>query len=307
MRSQTIFSEYIWLVGLIHRAGRITLREINDKWQRTTMSEGKPMARSTFNRHKESIEEIFGVSIECDASDGFKYYIANTNDINEGSVKDWMISTLSLNNMIRESVAIQSRILTENYAPSTHLNTIIEAMKANKKLSVTYKKYGDDEGKTKILDPYCMKLYHQRWYLLGHSKDDKDPKKDNYVTYSLDRIVNIDILDEEFKIGKFNAKRYYEDCFGIFNSEKMQAQKILIKAFGKREVNTLKDLPLHHSQKEVESADDYSIFEYYLKPSLDFQGQILSRGAFLQVLEPETLKNAIKETLQKALDNYENK
>lgn len=306
MRSQTIFSEYIWLVGLINRMGKITLKEINERWQRTTMSEGRPLARSTFNRHKEAIEGIFGVNIECDARDGFKYYLANNNDISNGSIHKWMISTLSLNNMLRESVQIQSRILTEPLSPDTYLPTIIEAMKSNHKLQIEYKKYEKAESTTKILDPYCVKIYHQRWYLLGHFIDEKD-NKDHYVTYSVDRIVKAEIIDEEFKIGKFNAKKYYKDCFGIYNNEKMEAETIRIKVFGKREVNTLKDLPLHHSQKEVEKADEYSIFEYHLKPSLDFQGQILSRGAFLQVLEPQSLVDNIKKTLSEALGRYENK
>lgn len=304
MRSQTIFSEYIWLVGLINRMGKITLKEINERWQRTTMSEGRPMARSTFNRHKEAIEGIFGVNIECDSKDGFKYYLANNSDINNGSIHQWMISTLSLNNMLRESVQIQSRILTEPLSPDTHLPTIIEAMKSNRKMEITYKKYEKADSTTKILDPYCLKIYHQRWYLLGHTYDEKE-KRDNYVTYSIDRIVKAEILDEEFKIGKFSAKKYYQDCFGIYNNEKMEAEKIKIKVFGKREVNTLKDLPLHHSQKEIEKTDEYSIFEYRLKPSLDFQGQILSRGAFLQILEPQSLVDSIKKTLSEALGRYE--
>jgi len=303
MRSQTIFSEYIWLVGIIHRYGRITLREINEKWQRTTMSEGKPMARSTFNRHKESIEEIFGVSIECDARDGFRYYLANDDDLENGSINDWIISTLSLNNMIRESMSIQSRIITEPVAPNEHLSTIIDAMKTNHKVEISYKKYGDTEAKTKTYEPYCLKLYHQRWYMLGHYKDNKE-KKDHYVTYSLDRITEVRVLDEEFKIGRFNARKYYQDCFGIFNSDQMEAQRILIKAQGSREINTLRDLPLHHSQKEIEKGDEYSVFEYYLKPSLDFQGQILSRGKYLRVLEPQSLVDSIKNTITEMLEGY---
>ena len=70
MRTPTLFKEYIWLVNTIHRAGRISFAELNEKWQRTEMSEGIPLSRTTFNRHKDAIEEIFGIYIDCDRRDG---------------------------------------------------------------------------------------------------------------------------------------------------------------------------------------------------------------------------------------------
>lgn len=39
----------------IRKAGRITLAEINERWALTEMSGGLPLARTTFNRHKDAI------------------------------------------------------------------------------------------------------------------------------------------------------------------------------------------------------------------------------------------------------------
>lgn len=50
MKASALFKQYVWLVGTISRAGRITLREINDRWLRTEMSEGIPFSRTTFRR-----------------------------------------------------------------------------------------------------------------------------------------------------------------------------------------------------------------------------------------------------------------
>ena len=63
MRSHVIFREYIWLVNTIHRFRRISLEDINREWLRTDMSEGIQMARSTFNRHKNAIEDLFGIDV----------------------------------------------------------------------------------------------------------------------------------------------------------------------------------------------------------------------------------------------------
>ena len=66
MKTYALFQEYIWLVETIHKAGRLTLGEINDRWLRTEMSEGISIARSTFNRHRDAILDMFGIIIECD-------------------------------------------------------------------------------------------------------------------------------------------------------------------------------------------------------------------------------------------------
>ena len=66
MKTAFKFKEYIWLVETIHRAKRITFSDIQEKWLRSSLSEGSELARSTFNRHKDAIEEMFGIYIECD-------------------------------------------------------------------------------------------------------------------------------------------------------------------------------------------------------------------------------------------------
>ena len=54
MKSYALFQQYIWLVNIIKRYRKITFEEINHHWLNTDMSEGMPLARSTFNRHKDA-------------------------------------------------------------------------------------------------------------------------------------------------------------------------------------------------------------------------------------------------------------
>ena len=95
MTTPTLFKEYIWLVNTIYRAGRISLSDINKKWIRTEMSGGAELARTIFNRHKEAIEDIFGIYIDCDRKDGYRYYIGNEDVLHEDSVQNWIFSTLT--------------------------------------------------------------------------------------------------------------------------------------------------------------------------------------------------------------------
>ena len=168
MTTPTLFKEYIWLVNTINQARNITLNDINKKWLKTEMSGGVEMARSTFNRHKMAIEDIFGIRIECDRSNGYKYYIGNAEVLGNESVQNWMLSTLSVNNIISESLSLHSRILLESIpSADERLEKIISAMKTNRLLQIVYKRYDSDQGKEHTIAPYSLKLYHRRWYLLA--------------------------------------------------------------------------------------------------------------------------------------------
>lgn len=114
MKAYDVFKEYIWLVNTIRKARKISLAEINEKWRETDMSGGLDFARATFNRHKDAIQDIFGIYIECDRKAGNKYYIGNSHVLEEDSVQNWMLSTLTVNNMLSESMAMRERILLES-------------------------------------------------------------------------------------------------------------------------------------------------------------------------------------------------
>lgn len=299
MTTPTLFKEYIWLVNTINQARNITLSDINKKWLTTEMSGGVELARSTFNRHKVAIEDIFGIRIECDRSKGYTYYIGNAEVLGNESVQNWMLSTLSVNNIISESLSLHSRILLESIpSADERLEKIIKAMKKDRLLQIVYKKYDSDQGIEHTIAPYCIKLYHRRWYLLARFDSG------NFSIFSLDRIRETEITDETFEIEPdFDAEAYFSECFGVVRVDDIKPEKIVIRAFG-TECNYLRDLPLHHSQREIANTEDYTDFELYLRPTLDLQGQILSRGSRLKVLSPQSLADKISRTLQEAVSLY---
>ena len=299
MTTPTLFKEYIWLVNTINQARNITLDDINKKWLKTEMSGGVELARSTFNRHRIAIEDIFGINIECNRSNGYKYYIGNAEVLCEDTVQNWMLSTLSVNNIISESLCLHSRILLESIpSADERLEKIISAMKTNCLIQIVYKKYDSDQEREHTIAPYCIKLYHRRWYLLARFNSG------NLGILSLDRIRETEITDETFEIEQdFDAEVYFSDCFGVVRDEDVKPEKIVVRAFG-TECNYLRDLPLHHSQREVASTEDYTDFELYLRPTLDLQGQILSRGCRLKVLSPQSLSDKISQILQEAVALY---
>lgn len=299
MTTYTKFKEYIWLVNTIYHAKAITFAEINERWLKTDMSEGVEMARTTFYRHKCAIEDIFGIYIDCDKKHGNKYYIGNENVLREDSVQNWMLSTLSVGNMVEESQSLHNRILLE-HVPSggEQLQQIIKAMKDCRQLRITYHRYSASSSKEYTIDPYCIKLFRQRWYLLGLLHNEF------LSTFSLDRMEHIEQLDSKFKVhDDFDAVAYFRDSYGMLTDDSMAVERIVLRAYA-YEPYYLRDLPLHHSQREIATTEEYTDFELHLKPTSDFKAHLLSRGQWLEVLEPHSLADEIVEWHRNAIERY---
>lgn len=55
--------KYVWLIDTIYRAGRISFREVNERWCRDVdMSRGEKLSVRTFKRWLNSIEDLFVIN-----------------------------------------------------------------------------------------------------------------------------------------------------------------------------------------------------------------------------------------------------
>lgn len=310
MKIPALFKEYIWLVETIYQAGRITFADISQKWSRREESGGMPLSRTTFNRHRDAILDMFGLIIECDCKDGYRYYIYNKEVLSNNSVANWLFSTLSVGNMLDENVGLQGRILLESIpSGGIHLKSIIKAMRQGCKMLMTYRKYSSATEKTYLAAPYCVKLFKRRWYVL--TKVDR-PVKDgapgqvesSMAVFSLDRIVDIQLHQDKFTLdADFDADSYFAQSFGIMVDNNVELERIVLRAYG-MEKFYLKDLPIHPSQRELSVTDEYADFELFLRPTSDFKAHLLSRGEWLQVIQPQWLASDIRNWLQAAIQKY---
>ena len=307
MKTPTKFKEYIWLVNTIRKARRITFAEINERWLETEMSGGIDLARATFNRHKDAIEDIFGIYIDCDRQNGYKYFIGNESVLREDSVQNWMLSTLSVNNIISESLSLQMRILLESVPyEGDYLTTVIEAMKRNVRIAIKYRKYGDEESRDLDFEPYCLKMFRQRWYVLGHFHREvpEGEPVDYFGLFSFDRIFEMSLTDVKFKMDPdFDAEYYFSECYGVLVNDDTRPERIVIRVYG-YEQYYLKDLPLHHSQQEVGHGEDYTDFELFLRPTPDFVSHLLGLGTQVKVLFPQWLAVEMGQTHWEAAEMY---
>ena len=297
--ARNMINRYVWLVDTISRYGRITLKDLNAAWLRSEISEGKPLARRTFFHYRDGVEEMFDINIQCDKST-FEYYIDDSGSENNARLLSWLVDSVSMSGTLSSARDISSRIMLEN-VPSAreYLPVVIDAMKQNRCIRFSYKSYTRSRPTDGIvLEPYFVKIFKQLWYVIGLNVKDGQIK-----TYSLDRISQLNLLQETFSMPE-NVKpsEFFKDCFGIITNQ--NSPKRIVLRVEPTQAKYFRALPLHSSQKE-EIHDNYSIFTYTMRITYDLKEEIMSHGASIEVREPKELKTLIRTELEQALNNYQ--
>lgn len=287
--ARNYFKSYVWLLETLQSHGRLTLKELQRLWLNSSVNEEKKkLAPRTFSNHIQSIADIFGVEIVCDRRDN-TYYIDNENEIGGSGIRDWMLASLSLTGLLNESVGLRDRIIFEDIPSSRkYLTTVIQAIRNETVINVTYQSYRKPAPENLVLEPYCLREFKRRWYLYAHKDGDECPHM-----FALDRVLDMEIGKDRFSFPKtFNAHEYFAGVYGIRIYHDMKRETVILKV-SNMQARYFKSLPLHQSQEVVEETPEYTVFKYFLTPDYDFRQDVLSFGAGVEVLEPEHVRQEI--------------
>lgn len=299
--AKNLLGKYVWLVETIYNAGHITFEEINQKWLDDDM-DVIPIPLRTFHKWRIAAEEMFGLVIDCERKGGYHYYIGNAREVRDGGLRSWLLSTISVSNLLLDSQQLKDRIILEDIpSGQQYLPKIIEAMKTNTVITITYQSYWREESNTFDVYPYCVKLFKQRWYLVALS-----PYYDKVMIYSLDRIFGLWKKEEKFTMpDDFDPTEFFRNYYGVIAGTKGKPETVKIK-ISAGQANYLRSLKLHATQDEIERTDEYSIFSYRLRAEYDFIMELLSKGGDVEVLEPVWLRNEMAGIVKRMWDKYNN-
>lgn len=300
--AKNYFDRYVWLIDTINRHGHITFSHLSNLWEGCGLNNNtgreRELPERTFFNHVKAIEDIFGIKIKCDRSLG--YYIANDEDLDGGDIRQWLLESLSLNNLMNESRDMRDQILFEKVPSSQRwLTVLVNSIKDKKTVEMTYQSYNRAEPNTFEAHPWCLKLFKQRWYLLAKSEAYDEPR-----VYAFDRIHEIKETSNALKVPKkFDAQDFFSHFFGIIVDGR-QPEIIQLKVDADQ-VKYYKSLPLHDTQKEIEANDRYTIFEYRLVPTFDFKQEVLSKGPSVEVIFPESFRDEVHADIKAMLERYD--
>lgn len=308
---------HIWILSELYQNPKgLTYKEFAERWERSSQNVlGTSLPKRTFADCLRAIENTFDIDISSDARNGYRYRIVQRDWLENDRVKDWLLSAFAVNGLLQDSRGLRERVMFEEIpSGNDYLLEVLKAMRENRVLAVTYQDYFDKEPRDILLEPYCVRVFRQRWYVVGVMENKPKGKEPTELTnqghirrYALDRVVTLEQTDATFKMPRgFSVDDYFADAFGIIvEPEEYDVETIRMKVYDinhRREY--LRSLPLHHSQRETEQAADYSIFELHLTPTYDFIQAVLAMGDEVEVLTPEYVRQEVKRRVQEMYQRY---
>lgn len=251
-----------------------------------------------FNLDLIAIKDLFGVEIlYSDQHEG--YFIKNAKS-NQLSFQK-MMEAFELFATINLSQDLAPFLFFDRRQPKgvNNLSPLINAIKNSRIIHFNYQKFYDGTGSERVLQPYALKEFKSRWYLMGIDEKDHQMK-----TFGLDRISELKLSQSTFTKHKhLDVEETFKDCFGVIGPFD-ESPDIVELSFTPFEGQYIKTLPLHHSQRVVEDNEKELRVELTLHPTHDFVMELLSYGDQVKVLRPRQLVNKVKEHHEKALNRY---
>lgn len=294
-----LLTYYLWLAETIYSRGPISRERINELWSRATINdEGEnSIPESTFHRWRIAAETLLHINILCDSNG--RYYIDDKEYLQKGFLS-YLFNSFAVNNLLHDNINLRKQILFEDVPSGQQfLTTIIEALRDKRTISITHQSFKQSKQTTFEVEPYCLKMFKQRWYMLANSPHIKEIR-----TYSLDRIQAVEMTEKTYSIpAYFDAENYFRNNYGVSGiHEKPTIVKIKVKIY---QANYLRTLPLHPSQQEIERNDDYSVFTFHIVPSYEFQQELRKYGSEIEVLEPQWLRRQFRHDAKNNFQQYE--
>jgi len=255
----------------------------------------------TFQRDKRDIENIFNIEIAYNRFE--KAYFINENNMPDTARKILDAYTLTNALQIYDDFSEFISIEKDNFGKPGIFYELNEAVKNSRKIKIYYQKYYEENPEIKELKPLALKEFARRWYLVAERKD-PETGKDEIRTYGLDRIEHLETLRTKFKKTDFNLNDYFKNFYGIITDETSEFAEVVL-SFDAFQGKYVKSLPLHHSQEIIEDTENELVIKLQLHITFDFIQKLLSYGDRVKILQPESLKNEIKNELKSALELYE--
>lgn len=259
------------------------------------------ISERTFHRIKATLRNDYGIIVKhSKANDGF--YLDEEQSLNVDSFLSHMeiIATaeqisnnLNANNNLLSFIEFENKAAIETIP---NFKTILEAIQQQIPITFNHNSFYHLKVEEYILKPYFLKQYQNRWYVVGETEK-------GYRTFGIDRIENITIGTKKFKAKTEEAKDKFSHVIGL-NYMDHKMEKIQL-SFHISQKPYIVSLPLHHSQKEINS-DNETTFDIELRihPNFEFRQQILKYGSLVKVVEPKWLSEEIKEELKMAFESY---
>ncbi len=253
-------------------------------------------APKTFQRDRKILNELFNIEIDYKNSDK-KYHLVN-DDFSD--IADSVFENLILVNAYRNSKEYDDVIIFEKRQATGlyHLQQITQAIKCKKLITFSYLKHWDTTANSRTIEPYALKEFRNRWYLIGNEFQNGNFK---LKTFGLDRITNLETLHRSFHKLEIDIEKIFSNAFGIIISDTEKPETVIL-SFNARQAKFVKSLPLHRSQKIIIDNTEELRISLDLIPTYDFYQELLTHAERLTIVSPEKVKSEYLRFINKAIE-----
>ena len=287
----------LYIVELLSRGKPMSLREINEHWEYSSLYDGELTPKS-FGRYKDYVSAVFAIDIEYDKRTN-RYYIANPDYAENNTLYKYLLSAFHVEALVELAMRHKDCVVLEE-APSgvEYLQLILKAIDQGVVIEFDYHSFNKKTITHQRLIPCFLKTWENRWYLIAEPLNRKTP-----TVYALERISNLHVTEEHAAPSpNIKPHTYFDACFGI-NHEVCPPQLIKLKVYGSQ-VEYVRARPIYESQQEIKTCEEYSVFSYWLRPSYNFYQMLLWHREKVEVLEPEEVRKEVKEIVEKMRNMY---
>jgi predicted DNA-binding transcriptional regulator YafY len=178
------------------------------------------------------------------------------------------------------------------------ISDLYDTILSKQVLNISYKSFKVEEAIEIIFHPYYLKQYNNRWFVFG-----RNHTYNSIQNLSLDRIISIEAVQIEYiENDLVDFEEYFEDIIGV-SIENEPVQTVVLKV-EKSLLPYIQTKPLHESQFIKPFNDNYGLVVIKVIPNYELESLILSFGERVEVMEPEVLREKLKDRIKKLKTIY---
>jgi predicted DNA-binding transcriptional regulator YafY len=187
-----------------------------------------------------------------------------------------------------------------SYRGIEYFEPLVKAIREKRRVKLQYRKFDDEAVKEHLIEPYVLRESRGRFYLLGNVIEGKSEK---VKTYAFDRFVDMQVTDKTFDGKAFDSDKYFQNVYGI--TEGAGKAETVILSFTPVQEKYIQSQPLHHSQQIIKETKTECRVSLQVMVNHELVSQLLSYGANVKVLKPQSLAQKIKDELKNSLVQYQ--
>ena len=305
---------YQWIISTIVSCGKVSFKELSDLWEKERLADGYPLSRTTFNRYRDGIMDLYGLEILC-KSEGrnvHKYYIRNKVDLYDDSPLRWSINSMALNSLLYKHDSIRSHISIDQNFDTEHLNDIMEAIEKSNVLRVT--QWDDCSKKTNIvlLEPYGLVLRQGIWFLVTVLHEEaaaaniivfNEESQPSYEYYILSNFLKVENTGKKFIKNKYFKIQRAVSMSRVWPSVKSKetiSVTLMVNEIGLLKIKNQNRF-LYNINRQNNNKSQVTLFFISDEDVIEY---ILSLGANVKVVAPQRMVDTISQRITEMYNEY---